>query len=140
MKSPPNVPHYPSPSNVCHTTGYLRTTEAFQYFGVREPCSRFCRTTRKQPHFSGHARTCKPDPPQSRTVTSANRNQPPVDYHLSWLPLLTLNPEGKHAPSEDIPGDWHMKFQLTRIALFVSSLLLCLCFTASTQDKAPTEA
>ncbi len=33
-----------------------------------------------------------------------------------------------------------MKFQLTRIALFVSSLLLCLCFTASTQDKAPTEA
>jgi hypothetical protein len=33
-----------------------------------------------------------------------------------------------------------MKFQLSRVVLFVSSLLLCLCFTAFTQDKAPAEA
>ena len=33
-----------------------------------------------------------------------------------------------------------MKFQLSRVVLFVSSLLLCLGFTAFTQDKAPAEA
>src|SRR5208283_4653949 len=60
-----------------------------------------------------------------RTVTSANRNHPPLDYYLFWLPLLT--------PIQK--GSTHPRYP-RRFAHEIPALSRCLvCFISSSVSR-----